>query len=301
MTAIIMLAVAAFSLVACNNNPDEDKEGVLCKSINGVYTVYKYNTKSGETTLNLADYLGEHEDVRIKANAFYGNSSLIEIIVPATVTLIDEGAFAGMKGLQKITLPFIGKNNTGDMFFHQSASAEDKAVDAARTFGYLFGTENYTGGVSQTASFGSDTRTYYAPQNLKEVVVNPAEDYGLPMYAFYGSTLLDKVTLSDKVVNIGEYAFANSSIKSMTLGANFSTVYKNAFESCDQLASFTVNNLVKLGDYALKGTTALAGISFAKTKAEWKAVVKGSGYRTDSSINSVACSDGELSGDDIDA
>lgn len=241
-----LLAAIAVTCFACSGGGNENgKTGLLYKQFSGddYYTVYGYKDDGKTTALDIAEYVKDKNISigRIKANAFDGNSSLKEIIVPDTVKEIDAGAFAGMDSLEKITLPFIGANANADAYDHETESSADKAVDSERIFGYIFGTEEYEKGAAISQSYGSgDATTYYIPYRLTEVTVKPAGDYKLPMYAFNGCSNLFKITLDGNVTAIGASAFENcSNLETVNIPASVKNIYKNAFAGCDKLKNYS--------------------------------------------------------------
>ncbi len=260
----LVLGVCAF---ACGNDGgDENKTGLLYKKRAGenFYTVYSYvDDGSAKTALDIAEYNKDGIVIgRIEKGAFAGNDTLTSIVVPSTVTEIEGGAFEKMKKLTEITLPFIGNTAISDLSFNASQSEENKSVDAERTFGYLFGTEEYVGGaevVQNHNSSDSGTTTYYMPASLKKVTVNGGSNYGVPMFAFSGNRLIQQVVLSN-VVAIGEYAFENcSSLVNVNVPNTVTKIYKNAFDGCANLkdAGFVIDansTLATIGEYAFKGT-----------------------------------------------
>ena len=273
LTLCIILILSACSLFACGGTTrNEGKTGLLYKKFGGddFYTVYGYvDEGKGVTELDIGAAVPEGVVIgRIKANAFSGNDTLVSVIVPSTVETIDAAAFAGMRKLQKITLPFIGASATGDPSYGETPSEEDKAVDAARTFGYIFGTEQYNYGVAITQNYdGTNSNTYYLPITLKEVTLLPASDYSLPMYAFSGNTRLTKVSLGEKVVKIGDAAFKDCTVlDTVTIPAAVTEIGNEAFSGCTGLKNkntetgkgFAFENgsaLLKIGDEAFKGVS----------------------------------------------
>lgn len=277
MLAALLAAIAVTCFACAGGENGNDKKGLLYKQFSGedYYTVYGYVDDDKTTVLDMAEYVKDKNISigRIKANAFKGNVSLIEIIVPDTVKEIDEGAFAGMKSLEKITLPFIGATANADAFDHETETATDKSVDGERNFGYIFGTEEYDDGAAISQSYGSgDATTYYIPYRLTEVTVAPAKEYKLPMYAFNGCSNLFKVTLGDKVTAIGASAFENcSNLETVVIPASVKNIYSSAFAGCDKLKNYVENE-----DKSFKGLKLDDGATFdlIGDKAFYKTALK---------------------------
>ncbi len=221
LVAVALALVTALSMVACtdtDNGNGEKSPGVYCSMVSGKLTLTKY-VDDGETevidlgAMVTAKYGKDLQ--RVKAGAFDGNDTVLELIVPTTVNEIDAGAFRNMYKLEKITLPFVGATANADSFQGESADASDKAVDAERTFGYVFGkTENEKCAPVIFTHNGKEegNSTYYLPINLREVTIASASNYNIPMYAFCGATLISKVNLGSNVKGVGDGAFMNAMI-----------------------------------------------------------------------------------------
>ena len=267
--SILLIAVisilAVFTFVGCTDpagNPTE--KGIFCIKQDGKYVVYKYVGEENVTELDIASavqakYGATAEVSRIKEGAFDGNSTLLSIVVPNTVTKIDGGAFKNIKSLKEITLPFVGSNVFADAYEGQTLS-EDKAVDAERLFGYIFGTEEYVGGAKITQTYNAledSVATYYVPMSLRTINIAPKDGYEIPMYAFSGLTLVTNINLTDKVTGIGERAFYNANcFAELTVPASVTNIYKGAFENF----------------------TSLVKVDFAGNATQWEAVVKGANW-----------------------
>lgn len=272
----VLTLITACSLLACKDNgAGSTEKGLLCKKLDGVYTIYGYNQEEEKTELDIAKELetiyGETiTNVRIKTNAFSGNSSLKKIIVPETVTEIDAGAFAGIKKLEELVLPFVGATANSDAFYAESEKAEDKAVDSERSIGHLFGTTEYALGSPVTLTYASgQTGTYYFPATLKKITIKTTVDYSIPMYAFSGAVNLNKIALEGKIDAIGENAFSGANgLTSITLPATVKTIYDSAFESCSNLNEvvFEQNSVLEsIGANAFKGTKLGAEVKLPAT------------------------------------
>jgi len=243
--SILTLAiVTAFGVVACGGDDGASTEkGLLCKKLEDVYTIYKYVDDGRDSSvLDLAAELEEGvTDVRIKAGAFSGNNTITEIIIPDTVTSIDQGAFKNMKKLVKITTPFVGASANADAEYGDS-KAQDKSTGLARTIGYWFGTSEYDGGMPITVEYDNGaTQTIYVPTTFNQVEVKAEAGYSIPMYAFSGATNLTTVKLSEGIDVIGENAFKGcKNLINVTVPASVTKIAKNAFYACESLNTETL-------------------------------------------------------------
>ena len=145
----------------------------------------------------------------IGEKAFKDCSGLTEVTIPNSVTSINWSAFSGCSGLTKITLPYVGTYQY--------------------PFGYIFGTDSYTGGTSTKQYYHSSSTitetssNYYIPTSLKEVVITAA--YNIPHGAFYNCSGLTSVTIPESATSIGQYAFYNcSSLTEVTIPESVTSI-----------------------------------------------------------------------------
>ena len=280
----VLTVACAFTAFACNDGDQTNGEkGIICKKLTGedFYTVYDYVPENAETTsLDVAKAVKEKygEDAvvgRINANSFEGDDTLLEIIVPDTVTEIRAGAFDKMRNLQKITLPFIGRTPNADSFIGETGEASNKSIDDEKTFAYIFGTEEYTYGAKITVSCGiegtsedgstsTQTTDYYIPSSLSVVTIAPKEaGYKIPAYAFNGVNQITEVKLTSNVEVIGINAFENAkSLNKINLPASITTVRENAFLNAINLQTVVIEqrettNFISVGAGAFKGCESL--------------------------------------------
>ena len=269
----LLSAICVLGLVACGSDSESSAaQGIICKKIDGdaFYTVVGYNAEEGVTTLDISEKVkAKYGDTavvgRIRAGAFDGNTSLTEIIVKDSAEddvnlTIDEGAFKNMRALKKITLPFVGANARSDAYFNASAPHADKAVDKARSFGYIFGEEESDFSSPITFTYGENgTATFYIPVALTQVVISADYDIVIPMYAFCGLTRVYSVKLNGKITAIGEKAFSNMPhLSSVNIPASVETIYDYAFENTPFLKGALEiaenSQLKEIKEGAFKGT-----------------------------------------------
>ncbi len=241
LSVMLLLLAMCFTLVACDGEGAEtSKSGLTLKKFKGddFYTVVDYVAQEGDAVLNLGDYNADGVVIgRIKAGAFDGNQSIQELIIPSTVTEMDNGALKGMKSLTKLTIPFVGANKLADAYYNQTPASPDKAVDGERNFAYIFGSEEFEGGAVVACNYGATSDvSYYIPATLRQVTVKADGEYQIPMYAFNGLTQITKIVLEGNVTAIGEYAFEGfATLKSINIPASVKNIYSNAFNGCNKL------------------------------------------------------------------
>ncbi len=291
---IALALVCALSLVACGDaNKGEQDKGLLVKKIKDVYTIYKYVDDGSTTTLDIAKELEElnitDTNIVIQKQAFNGNSSLKEIIVPSSVAEIEKGAFAGMKALESLTVPFIGLSANADYSVLVGASkpTSDKSVDSERTIAHFFGESEYDEGVLQTIAYGlleEQTSVCYMPLSFKKLTVTgdkvPACAFNgmtkfveieltgavevIGDYAFANTTQIATISLPSSVKVIGECAFMNSALTEIAMPSALEEIKMEAFNSCKALTKISLNNgLKKIARYAFMGCEKLTTIEVA--------------------------------------
>ena len=273
---IILALATCVSFVACDkgNGSNDDKSGMTVRKINGEYIVKDYAEEkspngtivkelviSGETVVG-DDYTAE-DVIKIGAGAFSDNKSLERIVVTSDVSEIGAGAFKGMTSLKEIVLPFVGATEVG-------------AVNERRLFGYLFGTESYDEGRGVTqvvdgnlSADGETSFTYYIPVTLTtvEIKYEGTEGYAIPRYSFNGiDGAFRTVKLSGNIVEIGDAAFKNSTVKNLgtynatnqkyEIPATVKKIGNQAFYNCvnyKEVVFATGSTLEVIGDEAFLG------------------------------------------------
>lgn len=302
--ALLCICVLCFALgaAACTDPASGEKDpGFHYRTVSGQKVLYDYVPEEGVTKVTIA------ADVdKIQAGAFGGNGTIKEIVVESNVTEIGAGAFAGMTALESITLPFTGE------------SAD--AVNEKKTFGYVFGTEEYDGGVAVTQTYGSSSAAYYLPETLRNVTIDAGETayegYELAAYAFHSMNRLRSITLAGNITAIGDYAFYGCyELRSFAVPQTVESIGKQAFVNCTRLngiagtgaeaangnVSFAENSeLTSIGEYAFAGTklteidlsgqsklTALGEGAFASTIVAAASVTDGTETELNSRLESV--------------
>ncbi len=181
-----------------------------------VYDVFK-------THITLIEYKGEETNVVtpveiegkpvtvIGSSCFYGNTSMVTLIVSEGVEIIENAAFYYCTSLKKARLP------------------ESCTAFGEKLFSWCTSLESITlpSGMKSVPDYG-----FNYCSALTEIVWNTTVTH-IGIRAFSWCTSLTNLTLPQSVLTIDNYAFSNcGTLQSVTIPVN--TVYpQNAFDMCD--------------------------------------------------------------------
>ena len=215
---------------------------------------YAFHGCSGLTSVTIPNSV-----TSIGGYAFRGCSRLTSVTIPNSVTSIGESAFSGCSSLESITIPFVG------------AKAGVTSNDTYQfPFGYIFGTNSYTGGVAtKQYYYGSSTSfdtysTYSIPSSLKSVTVTGGNIlYG----AFWDCTGLTSVTMGNGMTSIGRSAFSGcTGLTSVTIPNSVTSICRSAFYGCTRLTSVTIpDSVTSIGECTFYGCTRLTSVTIGNS------------------------------------
>lgn len=171
---------------------------------------------SGITEINVPNSITSIGD-----SAFRWCSGLTKIVIPESVTSIGYGAFNGCSALISMSIPFVGGREYVAGYSN------------AYSFGYIFGEDSYTGGISTIQAYSSTGGArYYIPASLTTVTVARGE---LAYCAFENCVNIKHIELTDTTA-IGESAFYKCvSLQNLVLSKSLETVDNNWLSYCDKL------------------------------------------------------------------
>ena len=160
---------------------------------------------------------------------------MTKVVIPDSVTHIGNWAFAGCTGLEEITLPFVGTE--------QSPESPYLSV-----LGIIFGGEDDCYTANQQIS-SQETRSYLIPNSLKRVTITNQEV--IPYGAFSGCIGLEEVVLSEKVEELSTNAFLNcDKLELVTFYNKDTKIARTNFVGCDitKISSYTGSTAEKFAD-----------------------------------------------------
>ncbi len=258
----------------------------------GGWAIAKY--RGTDATIVIPEKINNKPVTKIMSNAFGSsedhNCTIEEVILPDSITVIEDGAFECCYELKSITLSSNLKKigiaafySTGltsvaipdsvtiiENFTFNDCDALEKVVlpDDLKKIG-----QSAFSGCAKLAAITlpeglSEIHSYAFKDcgNLTEIVI-PSHITYIPAGLFSGCESLEKVTLPCSLESIQEFAFYEcSSLAAVNIPNGVTRIQDSAFEDCSALTSVTLpDSLISLGDFAFDGCTTLADITIPQS------------------------------------
>ena len=211
------------------------------------YTLLDYNGWGGEVVIPT-----DKNIMMIGEGAFEDNDNITSIVIPETVTQIDERAFLNCTALKEVY--FVSK--------------EAQPIDTAKLS--LIGNE-----------------AFYGCTSLELVDLSNTKTITLGNYCFVGCSKLKQIKDMTKIGTMNSYAFYGcTSLTSVDLsGLHMSGSY--VFAGCTNLSSVTTDRFTAIGEYMFSGCTALEEIVLNTSKIGTGAFGGGYGSSACTSLRKV--------------
>ena len=176
------------------------------------------------------------------AHNLYLNGELVtNLVIPNSVTSIEEKAFSDCTGLTSVTIPN-SVTSIGEGAFYGCSGLTSVTIPNSVT------------------SIGN--MAFYGCSGLTSVTI-PNSVTSIGYMAFAGCTGLTSVTIPNSVTSIGSYAFGDcSGLTSVTIPNSVTRIGGSAFYDCISLTSVTLGTSVKvIEERAFDGCTAIETIT----------------------------------------
>ena len=217
---------------------------------------------------------GQLPVIWVENNAFNGYK-VSEVNLPDSVYGIGAEAFAGAT-FTEISLP-TRLFHIGDIAFKNSALQTVEFNSSITEIGItVFAGTAYEATMPTDATESNPVASYiffdeqgkiiYQYVGTNTVEETPSTVEIIAGGAFMGNTTIKNLTLSNKVRQVGDYAFANSALQTVEIGQSFAAMGVGAFKNCTSLTKveFTFKyNLAALGVSMFEGCTALTDINIS--------------------------------------
>ncbi len=204
---------------------------------------------------------------------YYNGTLVDELIIPNGVTKINAYTFGGCTNIKKVTWPS-SVTSIGDCAFGGTGLTSITIPDSVTSIG----------------DFAFSTCTKLSNVTISNNITS------LSRLVFARCTALDNVIIPNSVTSIESGAFSEcTSLKSITIPNSVTSIGYSAFLGCTELTAVKLGNgVTSIGYMAFSGCTGLTTINFQGTKAEWKAITKGTDWNSNTDSYTVKCTDGDI-------
>ena len=241
--------------------------------------------------------------------SFKDCSLLNEISVPSNVVYINEDSFAGCSSLSAINVEeentnytsidglLVDKNKTKiidipqaitkisipDSFTSIEAYAFSECTkltsitipDSVNSIGSsAFSGCNSLEELTLPSLFDQEISYYFnssVPSSLKKVTINSGD---IPGYAFSNCSSLTSITIGNNVTSIGDSAFRGcSSLASITIPDSVTSIGDYAFSHCSSLTSITIpGSVTSIDNFAFYDCSSLTSVFYKGTAEQWNTI-----------------------------
>ena len=204
-------------------------------------------------------------------NLYLNGSKVTDLVIPNSVTKIENDAFSYCTGLTSVTIPN-SVTTIGESAFWGCTGLTSVIIGNSVT---EIGKSAFSGcsGLTSVTIPNSVTSVgdyaFWGCKGLTSVTI-PNSVTTIGSCAFSGCSGLTSVTIPNSVTSIGNYAFHNcKGLTSVTIGNSVTCIGNYAFEGCTGLTSVTIpNSVTSIGNYAFKNCSGLTSVIIGNSVTE---------------------------------
>ncbi len=293
-------------LQAINVYHVEGNNEIVYKSENGILLAYDKNgTQKLELGFVPVTMQGKFEipaGVEVIPEKIFAKSAITEIVIPASVSIIEENAFLNCAQLQKVTfLPAEEGQTAAELTIGQNAfkgcknleeitlparcvslttteTGEINAFSGCTSLENVFveaGNAVYKNPIDKTGVLmDKDGRLVYAPKATEGAYTIPSGVTAIGAYAFAQASGVTEVTIPAWVTKVEAYAFYGiANLQKVTFATSTTdfgsvTIGEHAFDGCTALATVDYQDgvkIVEIGAYAFANIKALQTLEIPAT------------------------------------
>lgn len=215
---------------------------------------YYLRSSSGKEYLPTENTIGER---------MFTSRGLQTILLPKSVTSIDDNAFFSCHSLNKVVIYDNSVKTIGMAAFEYCSSLADIILPEGVTTiarSAFYNCTNLKNIIIPNKVTSIEERTFIDCKELVSVVI-PNSVKSIGTEAFNGCSALKSIVLPEGMTLIKKWTFADcSSLVDVTLPSTMTTLEYGAFENCTSLRSVTIPNSVNTVDAPFYGCSSLSDI-----------------------------------------
>ncbi|MBO7432327.1 MAG: leucine-rich repeat domain-containing protein [Salinivirgaceae bacterium] len=251
LTSIVINSPADFSSAGLRFTKNELKYKVLTQD-NVMFDTHNHAASVNVVIPETVTFGNTFTVTGIGYEALSGDSDLRSVIIPNTVTFIENSAFDCCTGLKSINIPK-SVTKIGSQVFYLCSSITSLTVESDADFSKsdlqfskdgIYYTVLSKNTVEVANIFYKSNANLYKGDVVIPEKINPGSEFtvvGIAVRAFKSSEGLTSVTIPNSVKSIGANAFEGcKNMTSVTIPSSVTTIGQSAFYGCSGLTSFTI-------------------------------------------------------------
>lgn len=264
LLAAILNSALPVNVLAANETAAETAETwfVFDQDTNTI-TSYSQDVEHAPKDIVIPSTINGVEVKSIGAGAFKARVDITSVVIPDTVTTIDDSTFQGCTGLRSVKLGNGVTSISGNAFSGCSSLTDVQFPDGLVTIwgGAFRKCSKLTGVVLPDSVEKIGRGAFEGCSSLTDMRL--PSGVTLKDAAFEDCTGLATVTLPDDITEIPQDAFSGcTSLKSITLPDSIVKIDQSAFYHCSSLTAITIpEHITIIGGGVFKGCTSLTSVS----------------------------------------